>query len=131
MMGDNTSSDFDMSLAMLERINGLLNIVAEAKLAMDFKIWRDSLVVISDEVAADYDKKTEEELTRALVAINPLIIRATPRFVFGNDRPQSKITGEEYNDLYLKIRELDKFVRRELNKRNLLISKNKDSEVAL
>jgi len=128
--GNYATSDFNMGLAILERINGLLNIVAEAKLAMNFKVWRDTLMVISDEMADSYDEPTEEELTRALISINPLIVRATPRFVFGNDKPVSDITTEEYNDLYLKIRELDKFVRRELNKRNMLLKKSKDMSKA-
>jgi len=123
-------SDFNMGLAILERINGLLNIVAEAKLHMDFKTWRDSLMTISDEMADSYNKTTEDKFIELVSLINPLLERATPRYVFGNNKPQSDITPDEYNDLYIKLRELDKFVRLQLNNRNMLLKKSKDQSKA-
>jgi len=123
-------SDFNMGLAILERINGLLNIVAEAKLTGDFKTWRDSLMVISDEMADSYNKDTEDIFLKHLRELAPLIDKSLPCYVFGNNRPQSKITGEEYNILYTKLRELDKFVRLQLNNRNMLLKKSKDQRLA-
>jgi len=123
-------SDFNMGLAILERINGLLNIVAEAKLHMDFKTWRDSLMTISDEMADSYNTETEEEFMKLVTSINPLINKAAPRYVFGNNKPQMDISPEEYNDLYIKLRELDKFVRLQLNKRNMLLKKSRDQSKA-
>jgi hypothetical protein len=123
-------SDFNMGLAILERINGLLNIVAEAKLVMDFKTWRDSLMTISDEMADSYSREVEGEFLSLVRSINPLLSRSVPRYVFGNDRPQADITEEEYNDLYIKLRELDKFVRLQLNLRNMLLKKSKDQSKA-
>jgi len=128
--GSYATSDFNMGLAILERINGLLNIVAEAKLSMNFKVWRDSLMTISDEMADSYDKDTEDKFMLLVSEINPLIVRATPRYVFGNDKPQSDITEDEYNQLYIKLRELDKFVRLNLNRRNMLLKKSKDMSKA-
>jgi len=128
--GNYAQSDFNMGLAILERINGLLNIVAEAKLSMNFKVWRDSLMTISDEMADSYNEETENTFIALVTPINPLILRAAPRYVFGNDKPVADITGEEYNDLYIKLRELDKFVRLQLNKRNMLLKKSKDQSKA-
>ena len=68
-------SDFNMGLAILERINGLLNIVAEAKLTGDFKTWRDSLMVISDEMADSYNKDTEEIFLKHLKYLIMIRIR--------------------------------------------------------
>jgi len=123
-------SDFNMGLAILERINGLLNIVAEAKLSMNFKVWRDSLMTISDEMADSYYADTEQEFINLVTEINPLIIKAAPRFVFGSEIPQSNITADEYNALYLKLRELDKFVRLQIKNRNMLLKKSKDMSKA-
>ena len=128
--GNYATSDFNMGLAILERINGLLNIVAEAKLSMNFKVWRDTLMVVSDEMADSYNKDTEDKFLKLVSDINPLIVRAAPRFVFGSEKPQSDITGDEYNKLYLNLRELDKFVRLQLNLRNMLLKKSKDMSKA-
>lgn len=121
-----TTSDFNMGLAILERINMFLNVVAEAKISGDFKLWRDSLMTISDEMADTYSKEQEEEFIKLLEEINPLILKAQPRYVFGSHSPKIDISGEEYNILYLKLRELDKFVRLMLNQRNMLLKKSRD-----
>ena len=87
-------------------------------------------MTISDEMADSYDKDTEDKFMLLVSEINPLIVRATPRYVFGNDKPQSDITEDEYNQLYIKLRELDKFVRLNLNRRNMLLKKSKDMSKA-
>ena len=122
----NTTSDFNMGLAILERINAYLNLAAEAKITGDYKLWRDSLMTISDEMADTYSKEQENTFMKLLEEINPLIIKATPRFVFGSHAPRMDITAIEYNELYLKLRELDKFVRLMLNNRNMLLKKSRD-----
>jgi len=125
-----TKSEFNMGLAILERINSLLNLVAEAKMSGDYKLWRDSLMTISDEMADTYDKTTETKLIKLLEEINPLILKATPRYVFGTHSPKTSITPDEYNLLYIKLRELDKFVRLNLNNRNMLLKKSRDQTKA-
>ena len=121
-----TTSDFNMGLAILERINAYLNLAAEAQITGDFKLWRDSLMTISNEMSDTYKNSEDEKLMSLLSDINPLILKAQPRFVFGSHSPKIDITNEEYNDLYIKLRELDKFVRLMLNNRNMLLKKSRD-----
>lgn len=123
-----TQSDFNMGLAILERINGYLNEAALAKTTKpkDFETWRDCLVTISGEIEDTYTSDQEEKFLSLLRSINPLIIKSKPRYVFGSHTPKVDITPDEFEDLFLKLRELDKFIRLMLNQRNMLLKKSRD-----
>jgi hypothetical protein len=121
-----TISKFDMGVSILIRINEILNYVAEARISGNFKVWRNCLMAVSGEIEDTYSLTEEKEYNRLLEKVNPLIGKSVPRFVLGKQTPVTDLNEEEYNELYQAMRELDKFIRAQLNNRNMLLKKKGD-----
>lgn len=121
-----TISKFDMGVSILIRINEILNYVAEARITGNFKNWRNCLMAVSGEIEDTYNSGEEKEYNRLLEKVNPLIGKSVPRFVLGKQTPVTDLSDDEYNELYQAMRELDKFIRAQLNNRNMLLKKKGD-----
>lgn len=120
------TSQFDMGIALLFRIHEVLNIISEARIENNFILWRNCLMAVSGEIEDLYTKEQEDEYLKLLGELDPLIAKSVRRAIPAKFQATTELNEEEFNDLYMKMRELDKFVRRQLNTRNMLLRKALD-----
>lgn len=99
MEADDKKTVFNMGLALLERINGLLNVASASAIDGNYDLWHRISLAIYREISPFLDDKERKEIIRIGKEINLYNLKSENI----SDKDKEKVVNELHNlDIYIK-----------------------------
>ncbi len=133
-MEDNNLDDkqevFNMSLAILERLNNLINCCATASIEKDFPKWYSYLLTLKKQISYKFTKEESDQDGIFVNILNEFIAEFENKMNYDEKNNQYFLkTGEDFRNygiLHLILEEYEKFLLQQMDKRNMLSSKKEN-----
>jgi len=126
-----TSEQFNMSLAILERLNALINLSAIAGAEKDFPKWFKYLSALKNQLSYKFTDDEDLDAKAYSIIITPLLKEFENKLYFDKeDKKFILIKGEsfeDYNKLYIYLENYQKLILSIMDKRDMLSIKKEES----
>lgn len=120
---------FNMSLAILERLNNLINCCASASIESDFPKWYSYLLTLKKQISYKFTKEESEKDSDFVSVINDLIPEFKSKMKLDLNNKYFLRIGEQYEHyglLRFLLEEYEKFLLQQMDSRDMLSSKREN-----